>query len=144
MPSMTPSVVGSRHLKNMVFEESYRFFIIVLELMSQFLLFFINYQDMGTQRRSNASARQASLNRFREKRKERCFAKKIRYDVRKDVALRYICGYFVLLLQLLSCLALLQQMQHAFKQKPIQFYYYYYGFLLRTSLLIIYCMQMHY
>nr|GLL23802.1 GATA transcription factor 24-like [Ipomoea trifida] len=30
----------------------------------------------------------ASLNRFREKRKERCFDKKIRYTVRKEVALR--------------------------------------------------------
>ncbi|XP_057977174.1 GATA transcription factor 24-like isoform X2 [Malania oleifera] len=32
--------------------------------------------------------RAASLNRFREKRKERCFDKKIRYNVRKEVALR--------------------------------------------------------
>ncbi|KAL0387109.1 UNVERIFIED_CONTAM: GATA transcription factor 24 [Sesamum radiatum] len=32
--------------------------------------------------------RAASLNRFREKRKERCFDKKIRYTVRKEVALR--------------------------------------------------------
>ncbi|XP_011092456.1 GATA transcription factor 24 [Sesamum indicum] len=32
--------------------------------------------------------RAASLNRFREKRKERCFGKKIRYTVRKEVALR--------------------------------------------------------
>ncbi|KAL9263188.1 GATA transcription factor 24-like protein [Drosera capensis] len=32
--------------------------------------------------------REASLNRFREKRKERCFDKKIRYTVRKEVALR--------------------------------------------------------
>ncbi|CAH9116561.1 unnamed protein product [Cuscuta epithymum] len=32
--------------------------------------------------------RAVSLNRFREKRKERCFDKKIRYTVRKEVALR--------------------------------------------------------
>ncbi|KAL5714355.1 hypothetical protein ACHQM5_016330 [Ranunculus cassubicifolius] len=32
--------------------------------------------------------RAASLNRFREKRKDRCFDKKIRYAVRKEVALR--------------------------------------------------------
>ncbi|KAF4381509.1 hypothetical protein G4B88_029864 [Cannabis sativa] len=32
--------------------------------------------------------RAASLNRFREKRKERCFDKKIRYTVRKEVAMR--------------------------------------------------------
>ncbi|GMN58362.1 hypothetical protein TIFTF001_027467 [Ficus carica] len=32
--------------------------------------------------------RAASLNRFREKRKERCFDKKIRYNVRKEVAMR--------------------------------------------------------
>ncbi|XP_020101087.1 GATA transcription factor 19-like isoform X3 [Ananas comosus] len=34
------------------------------------------------------TSRIASLNRFREKRKERCFDKKIRYAVRKEVALR--------------------------------------------------------
>ncbi|XP_020082133.1 uncharacterized protein LOC109705758 isoform X2 [Ananas comosus] len=33
------------------------------------------------------TSRIASLNRFREKRKERCFDKKIRYAIRKDVAL---------------------------------------------------------
>lgn len=32
--------------------------------------------------------RAASLNRFRQKRKQRCFEKKIRYDVRQEVALR--------------------------------------------------------
>lgn len=32
--------------------------------------------------------REASLNRFRQKRKERCFDKKIRYNVRQEVALR--------------------------------------------------------
>lgn len=39
-------------------------------------------------RRSNLSRRLASLVRFREKRKERCFDKKIRYTVRKEVAQR--------------------------------------------------------
>lgn len=37
---------------------------------------------------SNLSRRIASLVRFREKRKERCFDKKIRYSVRKEVAQR--------------------------------------------------------
>jgi len=36
----------------------------------------------------NQPQRIASLTRFREKRKERCFDKKIRYSVRKEVALR--------------------------------------------------------
>ncbi|KAL3514281.1 hypothetical protein ACH5RR_026998 [Cinchona calisaya] len=39
-------------------------------------------------KRSNLSRRIASLVRFREKRKERCFDKKIRYSVRKEVAQR--------------------------------------------------------
>ncbi|KAF5444227.1 hypothetical protein F2P56_036718 [Juglans regia] len=38
--------------------------------------------------RSIQPQRAASLSRFREKRKERCFDKKIRYSVRKEVALR--------------------------------------------------------
>ncbi|XP_012081379.1 GATA transcription factor 28 isoform X1 [Jatropha curcas] len=38
--------------------------------------------------RSIQPQRAASLRRFREKRKERCFDKKIRYSVRKEVALR--------------------------------------------------------
>ncbi|KAL6964215.1 hypothetical protein U1Q18_035273 [Sarracenia purpurea var. burkii] len=38
--------------------------------------------------RSSQLQRAASLHRFREKRKERCFDKKIRYTVRKEVALR--------------------------------------------------------
>lgn len=38
--------------------------------------------------RLNQPERAASLNRFREKRKERCFDKKIRYTVRKEVAMR--------------------------------------------------------
>lgn len=38
--------------------------------------------------RLNQPQRIASLTRFREKRKERCFDKKIRYSVRKEVALR--------------------------------------------------------
>ncbi|KAK6945828.1 Zinc finger, GATA-type [Dillenia turbinata] len=37
--------------------------------------------------RSSQPQRAASLSRFREKRKERCFDKKIRYSVRKEVAL---------------------------------------------------------
>lgn len=36
-----------------------------------------------------AARRIASLMRFREKRKERCFDKKIRYSVRKEVAQKY-------------------------------------------------------
>ncbi|KAF8377396.1 hypothetical protein HHK36_030773 [Tetracentron sinense] len=40
--------------------------------------------------------RAASLIRFREKRKGRCFEKKIRYDVRQEVALRYVDEYIVL------------------------------------------------
>ncbi|KAF9618331.1 hypothetical protein IFM89_000966 [Coptis chinensis] len=43
-----------------------------------------------TPRRSNVSRRVASLVRFREKRKERCFEKKIRYTCRKEVALRVV------------------------------------------------------
>ncbi|GMH03039.1 hypothetical protein Nepgr_004878 [Nepenthes gracilis] len=38
--------------------------------------------------RSSQVQRAASLSRFREKRKERCFDKKIRYTVRKEVAIR--------------------------------------------------------
>ncbi|XAR53014.1 hypothetical protein NMG60_11021391 [Bertholletia excelsa] len=38
--------------------------------------------------KSSQPQRLASLSRFREKRKERCFEKKIRYSVRKEVALR--------------------------------------------------------
>ncbi|KAM0010723.1 putative transcription factor C2C2-GATA family [Helianthus debilis subsp. tardiflorus] len=38
--------------------------------------------------RSSQPQRAASLSRFREKRKERCFDKKIRYTIRKEVALR--------------------------------------------------------
>ncbi|MED6216744.1 GATA transcription factor 24 [Stylosanthes scabra] len=46
-------------------------------------------RDMDdTPKRSNLSRRIASLVRFREKRKERCFDKKIRYTVRKEVAQR--------------------------------------------------------
>ncbi|KAH9603410.1 hypothetical protein KSS87_004332 [Heliosperma pusillum] len=39
-------------------------------------------------KRCSQPQREASLNRFRQKRKERCFEKKIRYDVRQEVALR--------------------------------------------------------
>lgn len=38
--------------------------------------------------RCNQPQRAASLHRFRQKRKERCFDKKIRYNVRQEVALR--------------------------------------------------------
>ena len=44
----------------------------------------------GTPQRCSMPQRLASLVRFREKRKERNFDKKIRYTVRKEVALRYI------------------------------------------------------
>ncbi|KAK6945829.1 CCT domain, partial [Dillenia turbinata] len=44
--------------------------------------------DTDTDRGSNFSRRIASLVRFREKRKERCFEKKIRYSCRKEVAQR--------------------------------------------------------
>mmetsp|Transcript_3413 Transcript_3413/g.12309 ORF Transcript_3413/g.12309 Transcript_3413/m.12309 type:complete len:302 (-) Transcript_3413:151-1056(-) len=40
------------------------------------------------QGRATLTQRQASLNRFREKRKDRCYDKKIRYTVRKEVANR--------------------------------------------------------
>ncbi|GAB4838402.1 hypothetical protein Ancab_027937 [Ancistrocladus abbreviatus] len=48
-----------------------------------------NHRSLGEfPGRSSQPQRAASLNRFREKRKERCFDKKIRYTVRKEVALR--------------------------------------------------------
>lgn len=48
-------------------------------------------QDMsGTPVKLSVPQRLASLIRFREKRKERNFEKKIRYTVRKEVALRYV------------------------------------------------------
>ncbi|KAI3521257.1 hypothetical protein L1887_10718 [Cichorium endivia] len=47
-----------------------------------------NNRDLGTSQRLNVPQRLASLMRFREKRKERNFEKKIRYTVRKEVALR--------------------------------------------------------
>ncbi|KAG8654889.1 GATA transcription factor 24 isoform X2 [Manihot esculenta] len=48
-----------------------------------------NSRGIGdTPKHSNLSRRIASLVRFREKRKERCFDKKIRYTVRKEVAQR--------------------------------------------------------
>ncbi|KAM1203844.1 hypothetical protein ACFX2I_019740 [Malus domestica] len=50
-----------------------------------------NTRGVGdTPKRSNLSRRIASLVRFREKRKERCFDKKIRYTVRKEVAQRML------------------------------------------------------
>ncbi|GMH03864.1 hypothetical protein Nepgr_005703 [Nepenthes gracilis] len=47
-----------------------------------------NRGSSGTPQRLNVPQRLASLIRFREKRKERNFEKKIRYTVRKEVALR--------------------------------------------------------
>lgn len=44
----------------------------------------------GTPEKFNVPQRVASLIRFREKRKERNFEKKIRYTVRKEVALRHV------------------------------------------------------
>lgn len=55
--------------------------------------------------RSIQPQRAASLSRFREKRKERCFDKKIRYSVRKEVALRY---YIVVVSEDKSSLILVQ------------------------------------
>ncbi|XP_058733255.1 GATA transcription factor 24-like [Vicia villosa] len=53
-----------------------------------------NYQDIwginDTSRNSKHSRRFASLIRFREKRKDRCFEKKIRYTCRKEVAARML------------------------------------------------------
>jgi hypothetical protein len=40
--------------------------------------------------RMNMPQRLASLTRFREKRKERCYDKRIRYTVRKEVAQRWV------------------------------------------------------
>jgi len=39
--------------------------------------------------RCSLPQRAASLDRFRKKRKERCFDKKVRYGVRQEVALRF-------------------------------------------------------
>ncbi|KAK2977995.1 hypothetical protein RJ640_023533 [Escallonia rubra] len=50
-----------------------------------------------TPKRSNLSRRIASLVRFREKRKERCFDKKIRYSVRKEVAQRLLLFNFIII-----------------------------------------------
>ncbi|XWS25393.1 hypothetical protein CRYUN_Cryun27aG0064800 [Craigia yunnanensis] len=47
-----------------------------------------NWSVGDVPKRSNLSRRIASLVRFREKRKERCFDKKIRYTIRKEVAQR--------------------------------------------------------
>ncbi|KAI7741687.1 hypothetical protein M8C21_007228 [Ambrosia artemisiifolia] len=46
------------------------------------------YRDFEYSARATDPRRAASLNRFRQKRKERCFEKKIRYNVRQEVALR--------------------------------------------------------
>lgn len=47
-----------------------------------------NQPDFDYTARCSDPRRAASLNRFRQKRKERCFEKKIRYNVRQDVAKR--------------------------------------------------------
>ncbi|CAA6653427.1 unnamed protein product [Spirodela intermedia] len=47
-----------------------------------------NRESNGFAQSTNSYQRQASLMRFKEKRKERCFDKKIRYHVRKEVAQR--------------------------------------------------------
>ncbi|KAL6986801.1 GATA transcription factor 25, variant 2 [Sarracenia purpurea var. burkii] len=47
-----------------------------------------NQREMMEYPRCSQPHRAASLIRFRQKRKERCFEKKIRYDVRQEVALR--------------------------------------------------------
>lgn len=44
--------------------------------------------------RCSLPQRAASLNRFRQKRKERCFDKKVRYSVRQEVALRLVSDRF--------------------------------------------------
>lgn len=56
-----------------------------------FLLFTVVFNQMLYDVSQNTSMPQrvASLMRFREKRKERNFDKKVRYTVRKEVALRY-------------------------------------------------------
>ena len=51
--------------------------------------FFFHQNLLDLPARSNVLQRLASLTRFREKRKERNFDKKIRYTVRKEVAQRY-------------------------------------------------------
>lgn len=48
-----------------------------------------NQELSDIQQRGNVPERAASLIRFREKRKERNYEKKVRYNVRKQVALRY-------------------------------------------------------
>ena len=50
-------------------------------------IFFV-VQDLDYPGRCSDPRRAASLNRFRQKRKERCFEKKIRYNVRQEVARR--------------------------------------------------------
>lgn len=49
----------------------------------------LNQELSDVQQRGNVPERAASLIRFREKRKERNYEKKVRYNVRKQVALRY-------------------------------------------------------
>ena len=58
----------------------------------------------GTPQKFSVPQRLASLLRFREKRKERNFDKKIRYTVRKEVALRYDAYYHKAYMEYLSVL----------------------------------------
>ncbi|PPD77231.1 hypothetical protein GOBAR_DD25838 [Gossypium barbadense] len=57
--------------------------------------------------RSNQPHRAASLDRFRQKRKERCFDKKVRYGVRQEVALR--CAFSFPEMQLVYLAVLMQR-----------------------------------
>ena len=54
----------------------------------------IHLRVFSSLQRVNFPHRVASLMRFREKRKERNFDKKIRYSVRKEVALRQVLVFF--------------------------------------------------
>lgn len=63
-------------------------------MLVKYLAHGVFYQGFsGTPPKFSVPQRIASLIRFREKRKERNFEKKIRYTVRKEVALRY-CAYY--------------------------------------------------
>lgn len=60
-----------------------------LSVLSIFFTEVFNQELSDIQQRGNVPERAASLIRFREKRKERNYEKKVRYNVRKQVALRY-------------------------------------------------------
>lgn len=66
--------------------------------------FMLFYQG-GDTPESTAVHRLASLLRFRQKRKERCFEKKVRYGVRKEVAQRFVaCLESCVLYKIVLCL----------------------------------------